>query len=108
MRSDPVKGTEHDRKIMARELIRLETSLKAAGETVPKHVFLHYPPMFGAYECREMTEMLASYGVSDCWYGHLHGPRHRLAVTGEVGGVRYHLISADYIGFKPVCVSVNG
>jgi len=101
---DPMKGTEHDRKILARELIRLETSLRCAGDAPHKQVFLHYPPRFGTYICREMTDMLESYGVSDCWYGHLHGPGRSMAVTGEYGGVRYHLVSADHLGFRPVRV----
>ncbi|MBR5381443.1 MAG: metallophosphoesterase [Oscillospiraceae bacterium] len=101
---DPMKATEHDRKILARELIRLETSLQCAGGAANKQVFLHYPPRFGTYINREMTDMLERYGVSDCWYGHLHGPGIRMAVTGEYGGVRYHLVSADHLGFRPVRV----
>lgn len=101
---DPERDSEHDRKIMAREIIRLETSLKAAGGIRPIHVFMHYPPRFGKYVCREITELFNVYGVTDCWYGHLHGPGHRFAVTGAVDGVNYHLVSADYTGFVPVMV----
>jgi len=101
---DPQKATAHDKKIMARELIRLETSLKSAGDAERKHVFLHYPPRFGSYVCREMTDMLSYYSVEACWYGHIHGNGRRLAVTGSVGGVEYRLISADHIGFEPAAV----
>ena len=37
------KGGEHDAKIMRREIMRLDASLKAAGKK-KKLVFLHYPP----------------------------------------------------------------
>ena len=37
------RGEAHDRKMLSRELMRLEASLKAAGER-EKLVFLHYPP----------------------------------------------------------------
>jgi predicted phosphohydrolase len=51
------KGGEHDKKIMLRELIRLEASLNAAGER-DKYVFLHYPPIYGSYECPQILELL--------------------------------------------------
>ena len=50
-------GGEHDRKIMLREVGRLEASLKAAGER-PKLVFLHYPPIYQGYECPEILSLL--------------------------------------------------
>lgn len=93
-------GSPHDRKVMNREILRLETSLKAAGDRT-KLCFLHYPPRFGSYVCREITELLKSYRVGLCCYGHLHGPSHRAAVQGTVEGVRYRLVSADYVGFRP-------
>ena len=40
---EEARGDEHDKKMLAREVLRLETSLKAAGER-EKYVFLHYPP----------------------------------------------------------------
>ena len=40
---EEAKGEAHDRKIMLREVGRLEASLKAAGDKT-KLVFLHYPP----------------------------------------------------------------
>ncbi|MBR6258929.1 MAG: metallophosphoesterase [Oscillospiraceae bacterium] len=101
---DPMKGTDHDRKMIAREAMRLEASLKAAEGAEKIQVFMHYPPRFGTYIMREITDLLESYRVSDCWYGHLHGPGIKMAVTGVRGGVDYHLISADYLGFKPVKV----
>lgn len=96
-------GGEHDRKIMERELGRLETSLKAAGEA-EKICFLHYPPLFRDYICREMLELLGRYGVRRCFYGHIHGAGHRSAAEGLNYGVDYRLVSADYVDFRPVRV----
>ena len=94
-------GGSHDRKIMNREVMRLEASLKAAGER-EKLCFLHYPPRYGQdYVCREITALLESYGVRECFYGHLHGPGQKGAVQGWVGGVHYQMVSADYLGFEP-------
>ena len=92
---------EHSAKIFNRELIRLEASFKAAGER-EKVCFLHYPPIYQGYRCREIIDLLGAYGVKLCCYGHLHGPSHRFAVTGERDGVDYRLVAADYVGFQPV------
>ena len=83
-----------------RELIRLEASLKAAGER-EKLCFLHYPPLYKGYRCQEILDLLGRYGVKACYYGHLHGPSHRLAIEGRVDGVDYRLVSADYLEFQP-------
>ncbi len=93
-------GAEHDRKIMNRELMRLEASLKAAGEK-EKLVFLHYPPLYGDYRCGELLAILQRYGVRQCFYGHIHGPGRRLAVEGEREGIVFKLVSADHVDFKP-------
>jgi hypothetical protein len=41
------------------------------------------------------------FNVRRCFYGHLHGEGHRLAVRGEVEGLEYELVSADFINFIP-------
>jgi len=94
--------TLHDKKIMNRELIRLETSLKAAGECEKKLCFFHYPPRFNNYICREIIDVMKKYGVERCWYGHIHSHGHKFAVQGNVDGIEYNMVSADYINFRPV------
>ena len=94
-------GSVHDKKIMLREIGRLETSLKAAGER-EKLVFLHYPPIFQKYECPEILALLENYGVRFCGYGHIHGKGCRLAFNGMRGATEFRLLSADHLNFKPV------
>ena len=94
------RSGEHDEKVFKRELIRLETSLKSAGE-MPKMVFLHYPPRYKGYQCDEILELLKKYEVRRCFYGHLHGPSHRLAMEGLWDGTEFRLVSADFLDFKP-------
>ena len=91
---------QHDEKVFKRELLRLEASLKSAGD-LPKMVFLHYPPRYKGYECPEILELLKQYEVRQCFYGHLHGPSHKLALEGLWDGVEYHLVAADYLNFRP-------
>ncbi len=102
---DPAASQED--KIFRREVIRLEASLKAAREQdggCQLICFLHYPPVFAGTEVPEITRLLESYGVSQCYYGHLHGESCRGAFNGRRGGVDYHLISADYVQFRPVTI----
>lgn len=91
---------EHSEKIFRRELIRLETSLKAAGD-VEKYCFVHYPPLSKGYRCEEILVLLKKYQVSHCYYGHLHGKMHNIAVEGLVEGTEFHLISADFLDCMP-------
>lgn len=94
------RSGEQDEKVFKRELLRLEASLKAAGDQ-RKMVFLHYPPRYKGYECREILELFNQYDVRYCFYGHLHGPSHKLAMEGMWDGVEYRLVSADFLDFKP-------
>lgn len=93
------QGT-HDEKVFRRELGRLETSLKAAGEH-EKLCFLHYPPKYHGYECPEILTLLQRYGVRACYYGHLHAESLRLAFLGRCGEIDFRCVSADYVNFKP-------
>ena len=86
--------------MLRRELMRLEASLKAAGER-EKLVFLHYPPKLLANEWTEAIDLMAAYGVRGCWYGHLHGPGCAQAFEGEYRGIRFKLVSADHVQFIP-------
>ena len=94
------RSGQHDEKVFKRELLRLEASLKAAGDR-QKLVFLHYPPRYKGYECTEILNLLETYEVRRCFYGHLHGGSHKLAMEGQWDGVEFRLTSADYLDFKP-------
>ena len=98
-------ASEHDRKIMSREIQRLETSLKAAGNAERKICFLHYPPIFGRYRSEEMIRLMHLYNVKECYYGHIHGAGRLHAIEGIVDGIDYHLISADHVDFCPIKIT---
>jgi len=94
------KNDEHDKKIMNRECMRLEASLKSAGDR-RKFVFLHYPPKYMGYECPEILELLKTYGVEKCLYGHIHSAGCAYAFNGMLSGTEHTLVSADHLHFKP-------
>lgn len=92
--------SEHNAKIIRRECMRLESSLKEAGER-KKLCFLHYPPKTKNYECREIIETMKNYGVCYCAYGHLHGRGINSAFIGKYENINFELVSADYLNFVP-------
>ena len=96
-------GSAHDKKIMDRELMRLEVSLKAAGDRT-KYVFLHYPPKYGSYVCNEILDLFEKYEVLMCCAGHIHGKSLQNIFEGRYRGVEHRLVSADYLNFSPICV----
>ncbi len=96
---DEEKGG-HNEKMRNREVMRLEASLKAAGDR-EKLVFLHYPPLYQGYRCPEILEVLKRYQVKRCFFGHLHGHSIRLAIEGVQEGTCFSLVSADSLNFIP-------
>lgn len=97
----------NDRKIIDREIGRLELSLKDARRINEKKdiiVCMHYPPISKNYLENEFERkiiyLLKQYNVKKCVYGHLHGNSHAQAITKEIEGIEFTLVSADYLDFK--------
>ncbi|SIS61954.1 metallophosphoesterase [Alicyclobacillus vulcanalis] len=96
---------EQDEAILKREILRLELSLKTAiKHGKPIVCLMHYPPVDPEHGPSAFHELLVSYGVRGCVYGHLHGPAHRFAFNGVIDGVHYQLVSSDYLQFAPWCL----
>lgn len=99
---------EHDELVLHRELERLKMSLESAVKLGQKIiVMLHYPPTTQHFEDTPFTKILDRYPVSTCIYGHLHGPSHRFACLGEKNGIRYQLVSSDYLKFNLIGLEEN-
>lgn len=91
-------------KIRKREVGRLRLSLEAASQLPgEKTVFLHYPPVYGDYVCEDILAVLAEYGITKVYHGHIHGSGFHNAVV-EYGEISLQLISADCIDFTPILV----
>lgn len=88
-----------DLKIYERELTYLERALKTLPEDLDlKIAMLHYPPFTPDLEPNDFAAVLEAHSVNILVYGHLHsGP----FLEGDVGGIQYHLVAADRIGFAP-------
>ena len=58
-----LKSADEDKKIYARELIRMELSLKSAKYPENIIAFTHFPTVMRDFRKNEMTELLSKYGV---------------------------------------------
>ena len=65
-------------------------------------MFLHYPPIFATNFNYDILDVLYRYKIEECYYGHIHGKAHQYAFEGVYEETKMHLISGDYIQFKPV------
>lgn len=95
----------NERKIIEREIGRLELSLKdAKNKNKEIVVCMHYPPISKNYLENEFERkilyLLKEYNVKKCIYGHLHGTSHSQAIIGIKEGIEFSLVSADYLDFK--------
>ena len=99
---------EADKKLINRELIRLELSLKSGIEQYGTQkeiiVFMHYPPITKSTiisnQERYFLNLMKKYNVKRCYYAHLHGASINEAIEGNIEGVEFKLVSADGLDFK--------
>ena len=95
----------HAKKIVDRELGRLRESFEAAkADGYRKFImFLHYPPTNILEERSGFTDMAEEYGAEQVIYAHCHGEsRFHDSIHGEYRGRTYHLVSGDYLRWKPL------
>lgn len=99
---EPGISAEDDR-IYARELLRLEMTLRSARSRAdgrPLIAMMHFPPLMENRRDTGFTRLLEGYGVAHVVYGHLHGKSLASAFRGALRGVCYHQVSCDGLGFR--------
>lgn len=96
--------SEGDMKIINRELIRLELSLKDGIQKYGKDkeiiVNMHYPPFFSIDEKHSFIELMKKCNVTTCIYGHLHGSNYQDIRKIDGTDITFYLVSCDYLQFK--------
>ncbi len=109
VREDDPGVTDRDLDRLERELdsvdaaIRQASGMRSAEE--PIYVLWHYPPFDQRGRPGPAADLFAEWGVTACIYGHVHTQgQWSTAAQGEHGGVRYHCVAADAIGFQPIRV----
>lgn len=98
------EAEKHAQKLVRREAIRLEDSFRKAREAGYRKflVFLHYPPTNILEEDSVFTRMAEEYGAEQVIYAHCHGEgQFQDSILGLHNGIRYRLVSGDYLDFRP-------
>ncbi len=97
-------AAQTDKKVVLREVGRLETSIKEALKfNAEPVVFLHYPPVYSDMVCQELFEVLKKYKIKTVYHGHIHGAGFNKSVS-QFEGVSFKLVSCDCVDFTPLCV----
>lgn len=90
--------------VMLDEAIEKGRDLRKAGDDVV--VMIHYPPFANAKQETAFSKMISNSGAKLCLYGHLHQKEQfRKTIQGEVDGVEYRFVGADFLKFSPTKVA---
>lgn len=83
---------------------RLQKSFEAARTVGYRKylMFLHYPPTNILEDESPFTKIAEEYGAEQVIYAHSHGEsRFHDSIQGDHNGIRYSLVSGDYLKWKP-------
>ena len=99
-----------DVKMYERELNRLALSAQDMRRAIERSgrfdfervAVLHYPPVTSDGMVDDgIAALLKENGITKCIYGHLHGAACANAFCGENDGIKYRLVSSDFMNFEP-------
>lgn len=113
---------EADEKIYRRELMRMQSSLSAgkmriedlreeaaeagtleAYEDLEMIAVMHFPPVSKVASFSGFQQMFEDFGIKHVLYGHIHGEDgFKNTIRGTYHGVKYDLISLDFLNCRPV------
>ena len=96
---------EHAEMLVGREYGRLKASFEAAYAAGYRKfiMVLHYPPTNILQKESCFTKIAQQYGAEQVIYAHCHGSsRFHDSIQGRRGGIRYALVSGDYLKWQPM------
>lgn len=105
---DPFFQPERDQRIYDRQVGRLQLALsevKKNAPDLPIIAMLHYPPITTKVKDSGFFQLLKTYNVQLCIYGHLHGQAQQDAVVGKVEEIEFRLVACDALRFRPLPLS---
>lgn len=102
-----LQDSENSNKMIHRENERLKLSIEDGIKQfgIDKEIicFMHYPPINSKNIMKnnhlEFFSTMKQYNVKRCYYGHLHGKSHIEAINEIVEGIKFQLVSSDYLNF---------
>ena len=82
-------------------ILSIKDGIEKYGDDKEIIPFIHYPPFYKQMVPEEVSfeSTLKLYGITRCYYAHLHGEGHKEAIEGILNGIRYQLVSSDYLNF---------
>lgn len=99
----PGESEREMEKIFARELLRLEMSLKSLPASAHRRIAMtHYPPIGGHLHPSRAAALFEKYKIEIVLFGHLHNTKQHVPLFGTKNGISYILTSADYLNFIPL------
>lgn len=118
---------EGDFKNLRREGMRLKLSGSSIEQETNKEqeqtniCITHYPPFLKNRDLEKIKkienfkeedlenikyiDIMKKYNTKYCFYGHLHGESQKNAIEGIYEGIKFKLISGDYLDFDPFCIT---
>jgi uncharacterized protein len=112
---DPKKGSipgiktggdlKEQERIYDRDLMRLKLSADSIPRDLPglRIGLSHYPPLDHLMNPSRASALYAQAGARHVIFGHLHSVKKEFQgrAFGDLDGVRYHLVSCDYVDYTP-------
>lgn len=111
---DSAFDINRDQHIYERELLRTEAALQEmdrylatlsgtdssfASKKGIKILLLHYPPFNDTISSSGFTELMDTYHVDHCIFGHLHDSTSFKRIPSHYHNTQLHLVSADFLNF---------
>lgn len=108
----PEKGViqnGQDEKILARESLRMKSSLEQAKKLKEQNdiiiAMIHYPPFNSTYDDSIFTKLFEDFGVSKVVYGHIHGKISKSRLYIKKKSIEYFLLSCDLVDNNLIMIS---
>lgn len=101
---------EEYKKSYDRECNRLENTLKIIPQIFNHKILVsHYPPIHKSYKenNNKILNIMKTYNVSKCIYGHLHGPEASESYEGLYEGIEFIFVAADSFKFQPKLITTG-
>ncbi|MBN2432784.1 MAG: metallophosphoesterase [Acidobacteria bacterium] len=100
---DKARAEVDDERIRRREIQRLKNSLAQLPRDGRRRVaMVHYPPVGADGQPTALTDIINSYDIDLCVYGHVHalGDEPRPGADCVIGGTRFVLTACDWLGCR--------
>ncbi len=98
-----IRFSSEDKRIYKKESLRIVSVLDSAVKHGATEIILaiHYPITNDKGESSAFLEAVLKYPVTEVIFGHLHGEDSQGINRPMPEGIKFHLVSADYLDFCP-------